>query len=167
MCDKCKSKKVLKAGKAARISATMAENKAVRKFKTKVTFNLKIQENHLSKQKLEAIEGQFREGKWVVNYTIGAPYPFEVKIGDSVQVKVFNPVTNKCDIIEKREFQHLGSQLKQSLVKKVQQDIINLSKNPRRGKLKFVQSLDTIPLKQHGYLYSRSCWVCSYKMLDA
>jgi len=115
---------------------------------------LKIQENHLSNAKREALEMTFVQGKWVRNFTIHAPDPFTVKLNGWVEVMMFNPATKKCDIPQNRQLTVLGAQLVQSVISQVGTDIVNLSKSKKKGRkvggLRNVREMGMIPLKQYG-----------------
>ncbi len=150
---------LLNAPKGAQIAATMKENKLRREGMVKRCFELKVTDNKLSEQKRDALAGDFREAKWLRNYVVGLADAFSITtLGESVPVNVFNPKTQECDIVEVRTFLSLGSQMKQSLVKQVQQDIINLSKKKAKGgkvgRLRFTKEVNCIPLKQHGITYT-------------
>ncbi len=62
------------------------------------------------------------------------------------------------DSFEERKIEVLGSQIKQSVIKQVQQDIVNLSKKKKKGQkvgaLKFVSHVESVNLKQHGVTYT-------------
>ena len=123
----------------------------------KKTYELKLVENHGSQVTWNALRMLFIEAKWVLNYLIHCPFVFEYVIKDTILVKVFNVFTQKCDMIEERPLCFLGSHIKQSLVKKVQQDIINLSKAKKKGRkvgaLRPISECTSIPLKQFGVTY--------------
>ena len=144
--------------KAEKIARTMADNKERREGRDKACVELKVRKNKLSTAKRLALEAVFREAKWVRNHVVGLPDPFSVStVGAVVPVKRFNPVTQKCDIDAVAALTVLGSQMKQSVVRQVQQDIVNLGKRKKKGgrvgRLKFVREVNQIPLKQHGITY--------------
>jgi putative transposase len=134
-------KAIQRIAKNEKIAETKKHNKARRSLLEKKTFELKIVSNKLSQKQKNLIARAFIEARWIKNYCIGSLYPFEVEINDIVLVKTYNSVTQKCDIVEERTLEALGSQIKQDLVKQVQQDIINLGKKKKAGgnvgKLKF------------------------------
>jgi putative transposase len=122
-------------------------------------FELKVRANKLSTAKWTILEGAFREAKWIKNYQLNLLDPFIIStVADMVLVHAFNPATQRCDILEERPLQYLGSQMKQSVIKGVQQDIINLGKarkaGRRVGRLRFTREVRCIPLKQHGVTYT-------------
>ena len=109
----------------------------------------KIQENRLSKAKLEKLKRCFPEAKWLYNAVV-ATETLTIKDTSVVQVKV-------KDTFETREIKTLSSQMKQSIVDSVKQNILNLSKAKKAGykvgKLQFKKECNEINLKQFGNTY--------------
>lgn len=111
--------------------------------------SVKIQENRLSKAKLEKIKRCFLEAKWLSNAVI-ASETLTLEDTSSVQIKVKNT-------FEERKIECLSVQMKQSVVDGVKQNIFNLSKAKKKGlkvgKLKFKKECNEINLKQFGHTY--------------
>ena len=109
----------------------------------------KIQENRLSKAKLEKLYRCFLEGKWLYNAVV-AMEKLTLENTKTVQVKV-------KDTFETREIKCLSSQMKQSVVDNAKTNISNLSKAKSKGlkvgKLKFKKECNEINLKQFGNTY--------------
>ena len=113
-------------------------------------FSVKIQENRLSKAKLEKLKRCFLEGKWLYNAVV-ATDSLSLEDTSTVQVKV-------KDAFETREIKNLSSQMKQSVIDGAKTNISNLSKAKghglKVGKLKFKKECNEIDLKQFGNTYS-------------
>ena len=113
-------------------------------------FSVKIQENKLSKAKLEKLRRCFLEGKWLHNAVLSSTNDFPRSGIKTVQVKVNGS-------FETREIKTLSSQMKQSVVDSVKQNIFNLSKAKKKGlkvgKLKFKSECNEIDLPQFGNTY--------------
>lgn len=112
-------------------------------------FSVKIQENRLSKAKSEKLKRCFLEAKWLYN-AVAASETLSLEDTSSVQVKV-------KDSFESREISNLSSQMKQSVVESVKQNIFSLSKAKKKdlkvGKLQFKKECNEINLKQFGHTY--------------
>lgn len=112
--------------------------------------SVKIQENRLSKAKLEKIKRCFLEAKWL-NNAILATETLSLEDTFTVQVKV-------KDVFEEREIKNLSAQMKQSVIESVKTNISNLSKAKKKGlkvgRLKFKKECNEINLKQFGQTYA-------------
>jgi len=118
------------------------------------TFELKMDKSKISKTTLTILNRLFLEAKWFSNYIIAngilnfKPHmDYKVKV---VQVKV-------GDAFQEREIQVLSSQMKQALIKRIQENVIALSKSKKKGvkvgRIKFVKAVHSIPLTQYGVTY--------------
>lgn len=118
-------------------------------------FSLKIDESHVSKQKLAILDRFFLEAKWLYNNLLSNNLKFDAK-NKVVEVKVFNPDTQTCDISENRPLT-LTAQMKQGIIKRTIQNAQNLARAKKKGlaigKLKFVSEVNSIPLKQANITY--------------
>ncbi|OLS25305.1 MAG: hypothetical protein HeimC3_15190 [Candidatus Heimdallarchaeota archaeon LC_3] len=138
--------------KNQQIKTTLLATRERRKHMICKTYELKIVNHHLPKYALLHLHQLFLEAKWFSNAIIGSKdiFSFDSKIES---VSVICP-----DTIDERPLTHLSSQMKQSLVKQVQRDIISLKKQKEKGhlvgKLIFKKCVETIPLKQHGNTYT-------------
>ena len=112
--------------------------------------SVKIQENRLSKAKLEKLKRCFLEAKWLSNAVV-ASETLGLEDTSSVKIKV-------NDTFETREISTLSSQMKQSIVDNVKQNVFNLSKAKKQGlkvgRLRFKKECNEINLKQFGNTYS-------------
>lgn len=112
--------------------------------------SVKIQENRLSKSKLEKLKCFFLEGKWLYN-AVASSETLVLDNTKTVQVKV-------KDTFEEREINTLSAQMKQSVVDSVKSNISNLSKAKKKGlkvgRLKFKKECNEINLKQFGQTYA-------------
>ena len=112
--------------------------------------SVKIQENRLSKAKLEKLKRCFPEAKWLYN-AIVATDSLSLEDTSIVQVKV-------KDTFETREIKCLSAQMKQSVIESVKTNASNLSKAKRKGlkvgRLQFKKECNEINLKQFGQTYA-------------
>ena len=110
----------------------------------------KIQENRLSKAKLEKLYRCFLEAKWLSNAVI-ASETLTLEDTSSVQIKV-------KDSFEVRPINTLSAQMKQSVVDSVKTNVSNLSKAKKKGlkvgRLQFKSECNRINLKQFGQTYN-------------
>ena len=112
--------------------------------------SVKIQENRLSKAKLEKLRRCFPEAKWLYNAVV-ATDTLSLEDTSLVQVKV-------KDTFEEREIRCLSAQMKQSVVDSAKTNVSNLSKAKRKGlkvgRLQFKKECNEINLKQFGQTYA-------------
>lgn len=110
----------------------------------------KVQENRLSKAKLEKLYRCFLEGKWLYNAVLSSADDFPRSGIKTVVVKV-------KDSFEEREIKNLSSQMKQSVVDGVKMNMSNLSRAKKKGlkvgKLHFKKECSEIDLPQFGCTY--------------
>ena len=142
----------LRGEKNTRISDTVRKTKARRSQMLCRTFELKILKRKLSTRAFVHLEQLFVEAKWFSNAIIGSNAIFEFD-NKTKSVPVVCP-----DKTEVRPLKNLSSQMRQSLLKQIQQDVISLAKKKEQGikvgALKFKKYVQTIPLKQHGNTYT-------------
>ena len=114
-----------------------------------MSFSVKVQENRLSKAKLEKLRRCFPEAKWLYNAVV-ASETLTLDNTKTVQVKV-------KDTFEEREIKCLSAQIKQSVVDSAKTNMSNLSKAKNRGlkvgRLRFKKECNEINLKQFGCTY--------------
>ncbi len=114
------------------------------------TFEIKVDKSHLSRVRKEHLDSLFLEAKWLYNYQLSQEdvFDFSYKLQE---VEVLNKDRER----EARELVNLSVQMRQSLVGRLKQNIINLSKvkKNRKGKLKFKSQINSIPLSQFGMTY--------------
>ena len=112
--------------------------------------SVKIQENRLSKAKLEKLKRCFLEGKWLYN-AILATDDLTLEDTSTVQVKV-------KDTFEIREISTLSAQMKQSVIESVKTNVRSLFKAKKKGlkvgRLQFKKECNEINLKQFGQTYA-------------
>lgn len=112
-------------------------------------FSVKVQENRLSKTKLEKIQRCFLEGKWLYNAVL-ATDTLSLEDTSSVQVRVNGD-------FEVRQINTLSAQMKQSVADSVKQNVFNLSKAKKSGlkvgRLQYKHECNEINLKQFGKTY--------------
>lgn len=137
--------------KNQRISKTIQETRNKRSKMDCKVFTLKIQTNKLNASQREALKMQFMEAKWLRNHIIASGNIASYQLGKTVQVK------NKDGKFETRQFNHLGSQMRQSVLQQVKNDLRGLASRKqnggRTGQLKFVNDYRSLDLKQHGNTY--------------
>jgi len=144
-------------GKNLKIKQTIQANKVRRARMEIKVFEVKIDQSHLSNKKQKLLNDCFVQSKWIYNYLISHDGLFEFSSAiKTIDVNIFNKDSGKCDIIENRNIT-IGSQIKQSIVDRTIQNIINLSKAKakgiRVGKPKPAKEVNSVPLKQFGVTY--------------
>ena len=136
-----KNRKIRENGKATRECRSNMDCRVI---------SVKIQENRLSKAKLEKLKRCFPEAKWLYNAVV-ASETLTLDNTKTVQVKV-------KDNFEEREIKCLSAQMKQSAIESVKTNISNLSKAKKAGlkvgKLRFKKECNEINLKQFGQTYA-------------
>ena len=112
-------------------------------------FSVKVQENRLSCAKEEKLNRCFLEAKWLRNAVLSTD-SLSLEDTSTVQVKVNGK-------FEAREISNLSSQMKQSVVDSIKQDVFNLAKAKKAGlkvgRLKYKKECNEINLKQFGNTY--------------
>ena len=135
-----KNRKIRENGKATRERHSSMDCRVV---------SVKVQENRLSKTKLEKIQRCFLGAKWLSNAVI-ASETLTLEDTSTVQVKIKNT-------FEERKIECLSVQMKQSVVDGVKQNIFNLSKAKKKGlkvgRLRFKKECNEINLRQFGKTY--------------
>ena len=133
-----------------KIKESLHETKERRSKMDCRVISVKVQENRLSKAKLEKLKRYFLEAKWLYN-AIVASETLSLEDILTVQVKV-------KDTFETRKIENLSAQMKQSVVDSAKQNVFNLSKAKRKGlkvgKLRFKKECNEIDLKQFGKTYA-------------
>ena len=136
--------------KNLKIKESLRETKERRSNMDCCVISVKIQENRLSKAKLEKLIRFFLEGKWLYNAVLSSTEDFPRSGIKTVSIKV-------KDTFETREIKNLSAQMKQSIVDSVKTNIINLSKAKKKclkvGKLRFKKECNEINLPQFGKTY--------------
>ena len=92
---------------------------------------LKIQQNHLSKSTKSLIHQMFLEAKWLKNSSLGDIFHSTYKVKEVI-IKAFNPLTQKCDLDEKRELKVLPAKVKEAILNNLKQNVIKLSKAKKK-----------------------------------
>lgn len=111
--------------KNLKIKDTLRATKERRSQMDCCVFSVKIQENRLSRAKEDRLNCCFLEAKWLRNAVV-ATDSLSLEDTSHVQVKVNGK-------FETREISNLSSQMKQSVVDKVKQDVFSLSKAKKKG----------------------------------
>jgi len=138
--------------KSELIKISLKETKERRKTQTPTVYQLKFQ--NLNQRDVELLDRLFLEAKWLRNYVVSniqnrlTPDTWKLK---EVEVKV-------KDNFEKREITHLGSQIKQSIIERIKDDLDGLSESKKKGnkvgKLHFKREISSLVLKQYGNTYT-------------
>lgn len=134
------------------IKISLKETKERRKTQAPKVYQLKLQ--NLKELDTEGLDRLFLEAKWLTNYVVSdiqnrlTPDTWKLK---EVEVKV-------KDNFEKREITHLGSQIKQSIIERIKDDLDGLSESKKKGnkvgKLHFKSEINSLVLKQYGNTYA-------------
>jgi len=140
--------------KNEKIKEKRRKTKEKRKTQTAKSFEIKLDKSKISKERMDNLERLFLEGKWFTNYIISKG------ITDSVSYKDYkvNKVNIKVkDKFEERELNILSSQMKQYIIKRLQNNVKTLHKLSKKGKkvgkIKYIKSLHSIFLMQYGNTY--------------
>jgi len=135
--------------KNEKIKESCKKTRERRKSQVCKVFEVKIDKSHLSREKEAFLRMLFIEAKWLYNYQLSLENPFNL----SYKVKEVG-VLNRDKQKEKRKLINLSSQMRQALVGRTKQNILNLSKIKKKGnkvgKLKFKSQVNSIPLVQFG-----------------
>lgn len=137
--------------KKEKISATLKATREKRKSQNCKVFETKVDMSHVGVTTLNKIKRVFLEAKWLYNYMLSQENVFAADDKTSeVEVKV-------KDVFKKRQLTVIGSQLKQSVIDGLTQNIKNLSKAKKKGirvgRLNFISRYESINLKQFGNTY--------------
>ena len=142
--------------KKAKIRATRALTREKRAGQSCRVFTLKIQANKLTVEQRDALRLAFLQAKWLRNHIVGLE-----SISDFVPAKTV-PVRLPDGSAEARELSFLGSQVRQSILSQVWNDVMTLSRKKARGgkvgRLKFKSSVNSLDLKQHGVTHLNAQW---------
>ena len=140
--------------KNGRIAKTRQATAKRRQFQAAKTYQLKIVANKLSAQQEYTLDQAFLQAKWFINDVIA--HLEDGKLGDyvsstkSVEVRL----GSDSDEYEERKLTHLAAQVKQSIVRRVGDNLSGLKAlkgNGRRvGRLRYVKEVDSLPLNQYG-----------------
>jgi Probable transposase. len=117
-------------------------------------FELKLDKSKISKTKLAILNYIFLEAKWFTNYIIAKGI---LNFKPHADYKVKTVPVKVCNTFQEREIKVLSSQMKQALIKRLQDNVIALSKLKEKGvkvgRIKFVKAVHSIPLMQYGVTY--------------
>ena len=145
MVDVEKNNRIREKGRATR---------AKRKSQTARVFEIKFDKSKISKQKSDALQRIFIEGKWFTNHIISKGITDSISYKDYKVKKVSVKVGNK---FEERELNVLSSQIKQYMIKRLQGNVKTLRKLGRKGKkigaIRYRKALHSLPLMQYGITY--------------
>lgn len=134
-------RKIAKAGK---------ETRERRKKMSIKIFEVKVQTDKLSKEKLEKLERFFLEAKWLKNDIISkGPFTYDTK-QKTVEVKWIKDGVENF----KTETLCIPTRIRQDIREKIKQDIFTLSKIKKSGKnvgkLKYKKEVNSIPFYKYG-----------------
>jgi putative transposase len=136
--------------KNSAIKKTLKKTKKKRKKQVCKVVKVKIQSNKLNLRQKEALKMLFVEGKWLKNDILR--FSENDKLWN-YQISGTVNVLNKDKKLETREYKHLGSQMKQSIMSEMIANIKTLASLKEQGlkvgRLKFIKEMREINLKQH------------------
>jgi len=137
--------------KAERIKIAILQTKEKRKQQIARVYQFKLQ--NLSKKDIDTLNRLFLEAKWLYNYIIAN---IKDRLSDSAwKLKEVEIKTPKS--MEKREIKTLSSQIRQSIIDRIKQNLSALKKARQKGikvgKLNFISNVKSIPLKQFNVTY--------------
>ncbi len=131
--------------KSEQIRKTRQENKERRKALLCRVRRLKLDTSHLSGKDKQHLHNLFVEAKRLYNTQLASPDLFEYswKSREAHVLRDGEPVTVPLTT--------LSSQMRQGLVERTKQNVINLSKKTKgKGRLRFKSYVNSIPLTQYG-----------------
>lgn len=138
--------------KNERIKQSLKLTSEKRKKQICKVYEVKFDKSHLSNEKLKYLNRLFLEAKWIYNFSLSQEDIF--KVSDKLKIVT---ILNKDKMLEEREIKNLSSQMKQSIIDRCKQNIVNLSKSKKKGlnvgKLKYKSEISSIPLKQFNSTY--------------
>ena len=141
----------MKSEKAQKQSNTLAETNARRKTQRCFVRKLKIQESKLNEVQKEHLFMLFIEAKRIQNEALQSGDLFNYKASKTVVYR------NKDFEEVPYELKYISSQMKQSVVKQIQDNVKGLStkkkKGQKVGKIKFIKECKSIDLKQQHTTY--------------
>ena len=130
------------------IKATLKATRAKRKHQFCRVYETKIDSSHLNRTTEAHLTRLFLEGKWLRNYTLSQRKIF------GMDDKIHKVIVKVNYAFEIRELTCLSSQMRQSIIERVQDDIRGLAAKKKNGykvgKLKYKSEMQSIPLKQFG-----------------
>ncbi len=138
---------------------TNTRNETISRHRNMVckTYELKVDESHLSKDTLECLRRLFLEAKWFYNDMLGRSRRGEKDIWNADYKRREVLVRNKDRSFETRKLTHLSAQMRQEIIDRARDNIRGLSerkkKGHRVGPFKFKSRIRSIPLKQHRITY--------------
>lgn len=132
------------------IAKTMRETYARRKTQNCRTFKFKVDKSRLTSQQKEQLKMMLVESKWIYNYIVGNCDPYNVSDKDLVNITHKDKDNNDINV----KITHVGSSVKQQIIKQIQDQIKCLSvlkkKGNNVGSLKFKSEYKAIKFKQYG-----------------
>lgn len=143
--------------KNTKISKSLKQTRVRHKSLVVKTYELKVVKSHCNQQTINQLNMLFVEAKRIYNYILDLSKDENInifKINSIKEIKYLDK--NKNELIYNIKF--LSSQMKQSVIDSVKENISNLSKAKKKGikigKLKFKSEYNCIPLKQFNNTYS-------------
>ncbi len=118
-------------------------------------FRVKIDFSHLNRQQKSQLKMLFVEAKWLYNDAL--TFSNKNNINDyDYKTKIVQILDKNRNIVE-REIKYLGSQMKQSVIKEIKNNLKSLSASKRKkrkiGRLKYKSDFRSIDLQQYGVTY--------------
>lgn len=133
------------------IGLSMQATRAKRLNQICCVYTVKIDESRLSKIQREQLKMLFVEAKWIYNFVLSQDNPFDVNIGKTIIKK------NKDFEDEEVKLRYIGSQMKQSVLTQIHNQIKTLSKLKAKGnkvgQLKYKKEFYSLDLKQYNTTY--------------
>lgn len=133
------------------IGLSMQATRAKRLNQICRVYTVKIDESRLSKIQKDHLKMLFVEAKWIYNFVLSQDNPFDVKIGHTIIKK------NKYFEDEEVKLRYIGSQMKQSVLTQIHNQIKTLSKlktkGSKVGQLKYKKEFYSLDLKQYNTTY--------------
>ena len=142
--------------KRLKIKESYAKTMLKRSSQSCFVYTLKIVNNKLNKQQEETLKMMFVEAKWLYNHILSLSNEqnvFNMSYTDINEVTHYDKDKNEL----KDTLKFLSSQMKQSVLKGIKNNITNLSKSKKKGnnvgKLNFIKEYKSINLPQNNISY--------------
>ena len=111
------------------IAKTMRETYARRKTQNCRTFKFKVDRSRLTSQQKEQLKMMLVESKWIYNYIVGNCDPYNISDKDLINITHKDKDNNDIKV----EITHIGSSVRQQIIKQIQNQIKGLSVLKKNG----------------------------------
>lgn len=132
--------------KNEQIKASLAETRRRRKTQALKVYELKVNVHSTSKEDFAKFNSMLVQAKWIANDCIASEDLFHYNYKDHRKITNFDKNGNKVE-----RTLDINTGIHQNIIKRIQQDVINLSKKKKKGgkvgRLKFKRQVNEINLR--------------------